>query len=147
MILAAFGNFTFNAPTTSAPPAFGAPTAAPQQNTGFGAPSAFGQNTFGATGKRNLIFLSFFLLAKVRISTIVRLNFMTTGFGAPATSAPAPAFGGFNAATTAATGLGGATFGGFGATAPTSTGNYPSCCSVLILCISMLQNVLHIISL
>lgn len=55
--LAAFGNFTFNAPTTSAPPAFGtpaaapafgAPTAAPQQTAGFGAPSAFGQSTFGA---------------------------------------------------------------------------------------------------
>lgn len=49
--LAAFGNFTFNAPTTSAPPAFGAATAgAPQQTQGYGAPSAFGQNTFGATG-------------------------------------------------------------------------------------------------
>lgn len=53
MTLAAFGNFTFNAPATSAaPPAFGVATAAaaPQQSQGFGAPSAFGQNTFGATG-------------------------------------------------------------------------------------------------
>lgn len=56
MTLAAFGNFTFNAPTSSAPPAFGAATAgaaAPQQSQGFGAPSAFGQNTFGATGSYN----------------------------------------------------------------------------------------------
>lgn len=44
------------------------------------------------------------------------------GFGAPATSAPA--FGGFNTATTsAATGLGGTSFGGFGTTAPTTSGN------------------------
>lgn len=56
------------------------------------------------------------------------MNFsVRIGFGAPATSAQAPAFGGFNTATTsAAPGLGGATFGGFGTTAPTSTGNWPN---------------------
>lgn len=61
---AAFGNFSFNTPATSAaPPAFGATGAAAQPTaqatTGFGAPSAFGQTSFGSTSKFlfDLIFL------------------------------------------------------------------------------------------
>lgn len=45
--LAAFGNFSFNTPATSAPPPFGTP--ATSQATGFGAPHAFGQPSFGQT--------------------------------------------------------------------------------------------------
>lgn len=45
--LAAFGNFSFNTPATSAPPAFGTPAAT--QATGFGATPAFGQTSFGST--------------------------------------------------------------------------------------------------
>lgn len=45
------------------------------------------------------------------------------GFGATSTTAPAPAFGGFNTTTTAApTGLGGTSFTGFGASAATTSG-------------------------
>lgn len=48
-LLAAFGNFSFNTPATSAPPAFGTP--AVPQTAGFGAAPAFGQTSFGATGQ------------------------------------------------------------------------------------------------
>lgn len=66
------------------------------------------------------IFFHFIILGNIIPNSKYLKQFQ--GFGAPATSAPA--FGGFNTATTsAATGLGGTSFGGFGATAPTTSGN------------------------
>lgn len=47
--LAAFGNFSFNTPATSAPPAFGTPV--PTQTAGFGATPAFGQPSFGGASE------------------------------------------------------------------------------------------------
>lgn len=57
--LAGFGNFSFNAPATTAPPAFGTP--APTQSTGFGALPSFGQTSFGATSQ----FFNFFYIFNI----------------------------------------------------------------------------------